>query len=142
MSLAPPGTPERYQHDLLSRIFLGIALAVILFIIFNWSYVIKHRYLFLLCSKKKKIFRFLFLFVYVYFWCAKRKNYLLKHGNNITSEYVRVFFFVFLFEWVCKYINVTVFIMRFISISDYISFRLMDFMMTGECKQRERRWQN
>jgi len=33
--LAPPGTPERYQHDLLSRIFLGIALAVILFIIFN-----------------------------------------------------------------------------------------------------------
>jgi hypothetical protein len=33
--LAPPGTPERYQHDLLSRVFLGIALAVILFIIFN-----------------------------------------------------------------------------------------------------------
>lgn len=33
--LAPPGTPERYQHDLLSRIFLGIALAVILFIVFN-----------------------------------------------------------------------------------------------------------
>ena len=35
VSLAPPGTPERYQHDLLSRVFLGIALAVILFIIFN-----------------------------------------------------------------------------------------------------------
>ena len=33
--VAPPGTPERYQHDLLSRIFLGIALAVILFIVFN-----------------------------------------------------------------------------------------------------------
>ncbi|CAF3951185.1 unnamed protein product, partial [Rotaria magnacalcarata] len=31
----PPGTPERYQHELLSRVFLGIALAVILFIIFN-----------------------------------------------------------------------------------------------------------
>ncbi|CAF3448144.1 unnamed protein product [Rotaria socialis] len=31
----PPGTPERYHHDMLSRIFLGIALAVILFIIFN-----------------------------------------------------------------------------------------------------------
>ncbi|CAF0961283.1 unnamed protein product [Rotaria sordida] len=31
----PPDTPERYHHDLLSRIFLGIALAVILFIIFN-----------------------------------------------------------------------------------------------------------
>ncbi|CAF1560750.1 unnamed protein product, partial [Rotaria sordida] len=33
--LPPPGTPERYQHELLSRVFLGIALAVILFIIFN-----------------------------------------------------------------------------------------------------------
>jgi hypothetical protein len=33
--LAPPGTPERYQNELLSRVFLGIALAIILFIIFN-----------------------------------------------------------------------------------------------------------
>jgi hypothetical protein len=33
--LAPPGTPERYQNELLSRVFLGIALAVILFIILN-----------------------------------------------------------------------------------------------------------
>ncbi|CAF2637580.1 unnamed protein product [Rotaria sp. Silwood2] len=31
----PPDTPERYHHDLLSRIFLGIAFAIILFIIFN-----------------------------------------------------------------------------------------------------------
>lgn len=33
--LAQPGTPERQQHDLLSRIFLGIAVAVLLFILFN-----------------------------------------------------------------------------------------------------------
>jgi hypothetical protein len=30
-----PGTPERHQNELLSRVFLGIALAVILFIILN-----------------------------------------------------------------------------------------------------------
>jgi len=30
-----PGTPDHYQNELLSRVFLGIALAVILFIIFN-----------------------------------------------------------------------------------------------------------
>jgi len=33
--LAQPDTPEHYQNELLSRVFLGIAIAVILFIIFN-----------------------------------------------------------------------------------------------------------
>lgn len=59
--LAPQGTPERYQNELLSRIFLGIALAVILFIIFNWLFfsfrglLLKHQSISMIICKQTRV---------------------------------------------------------------------------------------
>lgn len=86
---ARTGTPEGQQQELLSRIFLGVAVVILFFIIFNWTFaqIWKYTFLFLLKS---------FLFV-----LYKRKEKILK-AKELHCE-------GFFFSLYSFYVNMTVY---------------------------------